>query len=159
MTSDCADKVTLSRKEAKSRTHAPGLRSTRTKARTHVDRVRELRAELKKELEARTRELREAREEQAATAEVLQVISSSPGKLEPVFETMLGASVRFRAVTDHPSRQLPRLGCARSGPSSPYGEQIAGVGSGAPDHPAMSDCGQEETRDALPARPGFAFGG
>jgi hypothetical protein len=70
---------------------------------------------LKKELEARTRELREAREEQAATAEVLQVISSSPGKLEPVFETMLGASVRFRAVTDHPSRQLPRLGCAMCG--------------------------------------------
>jgi hypothetical protein len=37
--------------------------------------------------------------------------------------------------------------------------QIAGVGSGAQDQSAMSYWGQEETRDALPARPGFAFDG
>jgi transcriptional regulator with GAF, ATPase, and Fis domain len=113
--------VTLSRKGAKSRTGTTRLRSKTTKARTHADRVCEPQAEFKKELEARTRELSKAREEQAATTEVLQVISSSPGKLEPVFETILANATRlceakfgdlflldneaFRAVAMHgPSR-------------------------------------------------------
>src|SRR5262245_26225090 len=51
--------------------------------------------ELEQKLEARTRELSEAREQQAATAEVLRIVSSSPGDLQPVFETMLANAVRI----------------------------------------------------------------
>jgi two-component system, NtrC family, sensor kinase len=52
-------------------------------------------ADLRRELSRRTVELAEARERQAATTEVLQVISSSRGKLGPVFDAMLANAMRI----------------------------------------------------------------
>jgi len=51
-------------------------------------------ARLFEEVQARTLELGEALEQQTATSEVLGVISSSSGELDPVFHTMLENAVR-----------------------------------------------------------------
>jgi hypothetical protein len=64
--------------------------------------MRKPRADLEQQLEKNRRELADAREQLAealaretATSEVLHVISSSPGALEPVFQALLANAVRI----------------------------------------------------------------
>ena len=52
-------------------------------------------ARLLSELRQRTDDLTKSLEQQTATSEVLQVISSSPGELQPVFEAILDNAVRI----------------------------------------------------------------
>ena len=69
---------------------SPRPKSFRDQALIAIENVRLFEAE-----QQRTRELSESLDQQMATSEVLQVISGSPGDLQPVFATMLEKAVRI----------------------------------------------------------------
>jgi hypothetical protein len=70
--------------------HIALLKAFADQAAIAIENVRLFEAE-----QQRSRELSQALEQQTATSEVLQVISGSPGDLEPVFKTMLAKAVRI----------------------------------------------------------------
>ena len=80
--------------KAKSLKRGGRIRSASTKASTRVKR-KHAAPRLAEELAAKTRELEESLRQQAAIAEILKVISSSAGDLQPVFKSILANATRI----------------------------------------------------------------
>jgi signal transduction histidine kinase len=84
-------------------------------------------ADLKQQVAALRRELDEAREQQTATSEVLEIISSSPGELEQVFSEILSnatriCEARFGALFKYENGGMDILATLRV--PAPYAEHL-----------------------------------
>jgi signal transduction histidine kinase len=87
---------------------------------TAARRQRSSAADLQKQLDRRTRELAEAREQQAATSEVLRVISNSPTDLQSALGAIAESAARLLDVADADIMRLEGDGLrlvAKHGPS------------------------------------------
>src|SRR3974377_2051284 len=85
---------TMSRKPTKTQ-HGSTTKPKRNSAPTAARPASSTLADQQEHVGALSRELEEALKREKATAEVLSVISASPGDLEPVFQTMLANAVRL----------------------------------------------------------------
>ncbi len=97
-------------------------------------------ARLLSELRQRTDDLAESLEQQTATSEVLQIISSSPGELEPVFHAMLHNAIsmceaKFGILYRHDGNRFmmaahigasPRLVALMRGAFKPHPDTVLG---------------------------------
>jgi GAF domain-containing protein len=134
---------TLTRKPTKTQ-HGSTTKSKRDNAQTAARQASSTLADLQQQVSALARELAEAREQRTASSEVLGVISSSPGELEPVFDAMLEAALR---VCEAAFGVLFRYdgdgrfhGAAWRGVSPAYEEELRQRGSFRPKAGTVNDC-------------------